>query len=67
MRKRRCANCAYYHKVEDWYYDECMQGPMTTLPDDPACCMFEPIETRPIDRSKIQVLIDKFKKGGKDE
>jgi hypothetical protein len=37
----KCKNCAFYHQVEDWYYDECMQGPMTTLPNDPACPMFE--------------------------
>ena len=64
MRKRRCANCAYYHKVEDWYYDECMQGPMTTLPDDPACSMYKKRQTKPIEKSQIQKLIDKFKKNG---
>lgn len=36
-----CKDCKFFHKVEGWYYDECLAGPMTTLPNDPACLMFK--------------------------
>lgn len=59
--KKMCENCRHFRRVEDWYYDECMAGPMAVEPKDPACCMYQPLETKPIDKSKIQTLIDKFK------
>ena len=42
MRKRRCADCAFYQKVTDRYYDECDAGPMSTRPNDPKCLLFRP-------------------------
>ncbi len=41
MRKRRCADCAFYQKVTDRYYDECDAGPMATRPNDPKCMFFK--------------------------
>ena len=42
MRKRRCADCAFYQKVIDRYYDGCDAGPMPTRPNDPKCLLFRP-------------------------
>ena len=42
MRKRRCADCAFYQKVTDRYYDGCDAGPMPTRPNDPKCLLFRP-------------------------
>ena len=36
-----CKDCAFFHEVDEWYYDECFEGPMATLPNDPACFMFK--------------------------
>ena len=37
----KCVDCKFFHEVKEWYYDECLQVPMSTMPNDPACCMFE--------------------------
>ena len=56
MRKRRCADCAFYQKVTDRYYDGCDAGPMPTRPNDPKCLLF-----RPKLGTKNNVKMKKFK------